>query len=228
MEGWVSIHRTLAGSDLWLSEPFTRGQAWVDLIMLANHEEGFIRVRGIKIVLNRGQIGWSEVRLSERWKWSRSKTRHFLKELENVQQIEQQKGNVSLIISVVNYESYQQKDSRKDSRRAAKVQQKDTNNNENNENNENNKEGGVKPSRFSPPSLIELQSYFSEKINEMGLNLNPKIEAEKFESYYGSINWMVGKTKMTNWKKSVSGWILRNNAIPIKQCEPKEKTIKAI
>lgn len=135
MEGWVSIYRRLAISDLWLSEPFTRGQAWVDLIMLANHEEGFIRVRGIKVTVKCGQIGWSEVKLSERWRWSRTKTRHFLKELENVQQIEQQKGNVSLLISIVNYELYQNKDSKKDTKKTAEVQQKDTNNNENNENN---------------------------------------------------------------------------------------------
>lgn len=31
-KGWVSIHRQLCENDLWLSEPFTRGQAWVDMI----------------------------------------------------------------------------------------------------------------------------------------------------------------------------------------------------
>lgn len=69
-EGWVSIYRKFLSSQMWLSEPFTRGQAWIDLIGLANHEEGFIRVRGIKVTLKRGQVGWSEVKLAERWKWS--------------------------------------------------------------------------------------------------------------------------------------------------------------
>lgn len=133
-EGWISIHRKLISSDLWLSEPFTRGQAWVDMLGLANHKDGFIRVRGINITVNRGQVGWSEVRLADRWKWSRSKIRRFFKELETRQQIEQQKNNVTLLLSIVNYDNYQQEDSKKGSRKAAEEQQKDTNNNVNNEN----------------------------------------------------------------------------------------------
>ncbi|HEY3389071.1 MAG TPA: hypothetical protein VGK38_05830, partial [Prolixibacteraceae bacterium] len=127
--GWISVNRKIATSDLWLSETFTRGQAWIDMLILANHKEGFIRVRGINVTIKRGQLGWSEVRLSERWKWSRTKTRHFLKELEKVQQIEQQKNAVSLLISIVNYDEYQNKDSKKLLKSTAEVQQKDTNNN---------------------------------------------------------------------------------------------------
>lgn len=134
MEGWIKIHRQLGSSDLWLSEQFTRGQAWVDLLMLANHKDGFIWKRGIDVTIKRGQIGWSEVRLSERWKWSRTKTRHFLKQLEKEQQIEQQKNNISLLISISNYEEYQNKDSKKDCKKTAEKQQKNTNNNDNNEN----------------------------------------------------------------------------------------------
>jgi hypothetical protein len=134
MEGWMSIHRKLLSSDLWLSEPFTRGQAWADMIGLANHKDGFIRVRGINVTIKRGQVGWSEVRLAGRWKWSRSKIRRFLKELETRQQIEQQKNNVTLLLSIVNYDTYQENDNKKDSRRTAERQQKDTNNNVNNEN----------------------------------------------------------------------------------------------
>ena len=182
MEGWVSIHRRLAISDLWLSEPFTRGQAWVDLIMLANHEEGFIRVRGIKVTVKCGQIGWSEVKLSERWRWSRTKTRHFLKELENVQQIEQQKGNVSLLISIVNYELYQKKDSKKDTKKTAEVQQKDTNNNENNENN---KISVVFDAfRLSFPGTkrglkTELEAFLKKNDSEIIFLLLPALEREK-------------------------------------------------
>jgi len=133
MEGWIKLHRKLVLSDLWLSETFTRGQAWIDMLILANHKDGFIRVRGINIAIKRGQLGWSEVKLSKRWGWSRTKTRHFLKELEKVQQIVQQKNAVSLLISIVNYDEYQKKDSKKDIKSTAEVQQKDTNKNVKNE-----------------------------------------------------------------------------------------------
>ena len=107
MEGWIKLHRSIMENGLWLSDPFTRAQAWVDLLMLANHKDGMIRVRGIPVSVKRGQVGWSEVKLSERWKWSRGKVRRFLKELKTVQQIEQQADNVSSFITITNYEQYQ-------------------------------------------------------------------------------------------------------------------------
>jgi hypothetical protein len=80
--GWIKLYRKLQQNDLWTFEPFTRGQAWVDLLLLANHKDGFIRVRGIRVEVKRGQVGWSEIKLAERWKWSRGKVRRFLFELE--------------------------------------------------------------------------------------------------------------------------------------------------
>ncbi|HDY87095.1 MAG TPA: hypothetical protein ENH82_03145 [bacterium] len=107
MEGWIRLHRKLTLKDLWLAEPFTRGQAWVDMLLLANYEDGYIRVRGNKVPIKRGQLGWSEVKLAERWEWSRNKVRRFLAELKSAQQIEQQNTFITSIITVVNYELYQ-------------------------------------------------------------------------------------------------------------------------
>lgn len=64
--------------------------------------------------------------------------------------------------------------------------------------------------KFTPPSLFEIQSYFQEKITEKGFSLNPVQEAEKFESFYSSKDWWVGKNKMADWRKAVSGWIARD------------------
>ena len=143
MEGWISLHRKIQENDLWLCEPFTRGQAWIDLLLLANHESGYFYKRGVKIDLKRGQVGWSELALSNRWKWSRNKVRKFLSELEKEQQIKQQKTNVTQILTLINYDKYQQKDNKQNNRRTTEGQQKDTNNNENNENNENNDNDSV-------------------------------------------------------------------------------------
>ncbi len=106
-EGWVKLHRQIAENKLWLAEPFTKAQAWIDLILLANHKDGQILSRGIWVEVKRGQVGWSEVKLAERWKWSRGKLRRFLGELKTVQQIEQQNGNVTSLITITNYEQYQ-------------------------------------------------------------------------------------------------------------------------
>ena len=105
MEGWIKLHRKISDNRLWTCEPFTRGQAWIDLLLLASHQDSFFYVRGIKINVERGQLAWGEVKLSERWKWSRTKLRKFLKELEKEQQIIQQKNNVMQVVTIVNYDS---------------------------------------------------------------------------------------------------------------------------
>ena len=134
MEGWIKLHRQLQENPLWTCEPFTRGQAWVDLILLANHKYGFFYKRGVKIEVKRGQVGVSEIGLADRWKWSRSKVRKFIKDLEKEQQVIQQKTNVTQILTLVKYEEYQQKEQQviqqKDTKRTPKEHQKDTNKNE--------------------------------------------------------------------------------------------------
>lgn len=72
------------------------------------------------------------------------------------------------------------------------------------------KESDKKNYRFSPPSLEDIENYFSEKIKENNITMNAKNEAVKFEAFYSSKNWFVGKNKMTDWKKAVGGWIARS------------------
>ena len=110
MDGWFKVHRQLLDSPLWLKQTFSRGQAWVDLIGLANHREGYILVRGNRIDLARGDVGWSEVALAARWRWSRGRVRRFLEELEKDGQIIQQKSFVSTVITITNYNMYQWND----------------------------------------------------------------------------------------------------------------------
>jgi len=126
-KGWIRLHRQIMETPEWLAEPFTRGQAWVDLLLLANHKTGYIRKRGILIAVGRGQVGYSEESLVERWHWSRGKVRRFLSELQRREQITrkpaqilqcginsklsektvQKKTSVSNLIYIINYDKYQ-------------------------------------------------------------------------------------------------------------------------
>ena len=126
--GWVKLHRKLADNELWLAEPFTRGQAWIDLLLLANHKTGFIRRRGITVKVERGQVAWGEEALAHRWRWSRNKLRRFFSELtgrgmisrqhaeitteqkteqKNAPETAQKKTSVSALIYIENYDRYQ-------------------------------------------------------------------------------------------------------------------------
>jgi len=110
-QGWIKLHRSLLDHPLWLKVPFTYGQAWVDLLLLANHKPGTIWPRGIMIEVKRGQVGHSQRTLAARWGWTRNRVNHFLHDLETMQQIElltePQNKNVSTLISIKNYDQYQ-------------------------------------------------------------------------------------------------------------------------
>lgn len=103
--GWVKLHRTLAYNKLWLSEPFTKGQAWVDLLMLAGRD---------------GTVHASYAWLAKRWQWNhKEKVRRFLAYLEENGMIqflaskdvtENVTGNVTANVtafSLINWEKFQ-------------------------------------------------------------------------------------------------------------------------
>lgn len=73
-KGWIKVHRQLLDNPMWLEEPFTKGQAWVDLLMLADGvNDGKYK---------RGTVYKSQKWLAERWGWSRNKVNRFLNRLE--------------------------------------------------------------------------------------------------------------------------------------------------
>lgn len=131
-KGWVRLYRSLEEWEFYFSEPFTKGQAWIDLFMIANHSKipKSLFVRGNLVEIKRGQVGWSEEALSKRWKWSRNKVRRYLEILKMKQQIEQQKNKVLSVITILNYERYQSDETTESTtERQQKVQQTDTNKN---------------------------------------------------------------------------------------------------
>lgn len=152
--GWIRLYRKISDNKLWVSEPFTRGQAWVDMLLLANHKDGFIYVRGNRVSILRGQVGWSIIKIAERWRWSRGKVIRFLNELEVDQQIVQQKNHLSSVFTIINYTEYQENGTQTEQqtvqqtghRRATDVLQTDTNKNDKKEKNvkKEDKEGSPK------------------------------------------------------------------------------------
>ena len=67
----------------------------------------------------------------------------------------------------------------------------------------------VKPpahTRFSPPSVQEIEDYCTEK----GFLL----DAERFVDYYASIGWRVGKNPMKDWRAAVRTWVKKDTSKP--------------
>lgn len=129
----IRLYRSSQDNVLYFAEPFTKRQARQDMLLLANHKDGVIVVRGNIVQIKRGQLWYSEHTISQRWQWSRNKVRRFLNYLETIQQIDQLKSKVKSVISIKNYEKYQTDDTSKGTTEGHQtIQQTDTNKNDNN------------------------------------------------------------------------------------------------
>lgn len=53
-------------------------------------------------------------------------------------------------------------------------------------------------SRFTPPSVEEVRVYCAERKNS--------VDPERFVDFYASKGWLVGKSKMKNWRAAVRSW----------------------
>lgn len=109
--GWVKISRSIQDNWVWDEKPFSKGQAWIDLILLAKHkEEKFLDRRGNLVEGERGYIYRSERSLAERWGWSRCKTSKFLAQLSEDEMIEfhKKKASEKTTIFIINYDKYQE------------------------------------------------------------------------------------------------------------------------
>lgn len=130
MQGWVKIHRDLLDNELWSDKPFTKGQAWVDLLLLANHRDKNVLLGNCTELVERGSFITSELKLMERWGWGRKKVKLFLNFLESQKMIERNANNKRTAITIVNYGFYQDcdlpKEQQKNSKRTAKEQQRDS------------------------------------------------------------------------------------------------------
>lgn len=110
-KNYFVCNRSLFKKPLWNSEPFTKGQAWVDLFGKANHSDGGFEVKGQWVDIKRGQTGRSIQTLAEDWKWSRNKVKRFLKRLEDERMIERVRDHnvdhLTSIITICNYDKFQ-------------------------------------------------------------------------------------------------------------------------
>jgi len=153
-------------------------------------------------IKKRGEVGWSQIKLAERWKWSRTKTRKFLNDLEKEQQVRQQLSHSYSIIQIVNYEEYQEN---KTTGHTTGKQQQDTNNNNKEELRRKNKELILSKVDISTldPSIkkyyqIAISFWELVKSNLKEVNIsNSEIENAKFTTWVDPIRLLMEKDNRT-------------------------------
>ena len=110
--GWVKIHRQIQENAIWESnEPFDSRSAWIDLILLANHDEKEVYLNGSFAKIERGQLHRSQEYLAQRWHWTRKRIRKFLNALKEAQMIDfsgaTNGATKGTTITIVNYDKFQ-------------------------------------------------------------------------------------------------------------------------
>lgn len=142
-EGWIKLNRQITEHWLWQRFPFSYGQAWIDLLLLANHEDEKIPYKGDIVVCKRGDVSRSILSLSKRWQWGRDKTRDFLRLLEKDGMIVLNATTNRTTITIVNYDKFQVSGSTKPTKKPQRTNSEpdnepDTNKNDKNDKNDKN------------------------------------------------------------------------------------------
>jgi len=116
MKNYYVLQRKIVNDPLYYLEPFTKWQAWNDMIRMVNWDTGEIKDGQEIIKLKRGEFCHTEKHLAEKWKWSRGKIRRFLTWLENDSRITVRKtvpktvhrtGHPRIVVYLCNYQKYQ-------------------------------------------------------------------------------------------------------------------------
>jgi hypothetical protein len=198
MKGWISLHRQIQEHWLWKDKPFSKAQAWIDILLECNHKEQKVLIKNTLFVCGRGESLNSEITWAKRWGWGRSQVRCFFKLLVSDLMIELKPNNKTTKLTVLNYSTYQDKPTTDEQqlniKRTSNEQQTNTNNNDNNENNVNNEReqesarsiliasfGSVKP------MLIE---FASELIGKFGVDKAKQILKTLAKKNFHSVDSM--------------------------------------
>lgn len=215
--GWIKLHRQITENVLWQDvEPFDKRSAWIDLLLMVNHEDREIIVNGKIMVVQRGQTLTSEVKLAERWRWSRNRVRRFIAAMEAAKMLTVKRTGYGTWLNVVNYVFFQGvrtgngtgNDTADDTAHGTADDTAvgtQTRSNKNYKNFKNDKREGQAPRSFLPPSRQDIEAYCHEK--------NYCMDTQLFIDYYDARDWTLGKgQKMSNWKSAVNAWVRRERS----------------
>jgi len=103
-DGWVRLYRSIRRHNDWPKRrAFTPLEAWIDLILLVNHEDRKIRHQGEIILVPRGSALAAVSWLAKRWRWSRGKVVRYLAGASCEGEISQITNNRRTIVNLLNY-----------------------------------------------------------------------------------------------------------------------------
>ena len=204
MSGWVKLNRSLLDHAIWKPERFTKGQAWVDLIMLANYKPGFFMVRGNVVNVERGQVGWSQRNLSKRWQWHTKTTKSFISSLEKQGMLTLQTTPLTSIITICNYDEFQSSEQNSASQNVSQSVTQSVTQSASQTTYKQEVKNTRRKELFAAPTAKQVFEYMQER------GCTQFDVAAQFVDHHSACDWhLAGNRKMKDWKAASRNW-LRN------------------
>jgi len=199
-KGWIQLHRRLMSKGWYKDSEYVH--LWIHLLLSANHKPNEWLYKDKMMKIERGQLITSRKSIGVSTGIERNKVERILKCFESEQQIKQQNLFTSRLITILNYDDYQKNEQDFEqpvsSKRAASEQRVSTNNNVNNVK--------IKKENILKEKSSHFQKPTPQQITEYAQSISFELDGNQFFDYYESKGWMIGKSKMKDWKAAVRTW----------------------
>ena len=202
-KGWVKVHRKLLDNPV-VCKDADHIAVWMFMLLSATHTPQQVLFGGDVITLKPGQFISGRSAISKAVKVEENKVNRIIKFFKKQQLIEQQASTKNSLFTILNWNEYQESEQQNEQQVNSNCTTSEHKQECKNERMKEIIESGAKTKRFSPPTVEEVKAYCLEH----GYN----VDAERFVDFYSSKGWLVGKTKMKDWKAAVRSWHSRNKS----------------
>lgn len=251
MTGWISIDRSIQNHWLFKEKrTFSKFEAWIYLLMEANHSKAKVPIGNQIVTVERGQRLTSILTLSDLFNWSRFKVKTFLDLLESDGMLEVKTTSKYTLITIVNYDFYQSEQGRNQHQNdikptskqhqsninpTSKQHQTNTNNNDNKDNNEKNVNNEKKKTTafdFSQDNgfgfitsynLDDLNYYLDSFENDSDEIVTASLKIAKDRN---KVTWGYAKSILNTWLNANLKSIEQVRAFEKQQLESKKQNYK--
>ncbi|HDT6258459.1 TPA: DnaD domain-containing protein [Staphylococcus aureus] len=251
MTGWISIDRSIQNHWLFKEKrTFSKFEAWIYLLMEANHSKAKVPIGNQIVTVERGQRLTSILTLSDLFNWSRFKVKTFLDLLESDGMLEVKTTSKYTLITIVNYDFYQSEQGRNQHQNdikptskqhqsninpTSKQHQTNTNNNDNKDNNEKNVNNEKKKTTafdffqdngfgfITSYNLDDLNYYLDSFENDSDGIVTASLKIAKDRN---KVTWGYAKSILNTWLNANLKSIEQVRAFEKQQLESKKQNYK--
>ncbi|HGL5482778.1 TPA: DnaD domain protein [Staphylococcus aureus] len=251
MTGWISIDRSIQNHWLFKEKrTFSKFEAWIYLLMEANHSKAKVPIGNQIVTVERGQRLTSILTLSDLFNWSRFKVKTFLDLLESDGMLEVKTTSKYTLITIVNYDFYQSEQGRNQHQNdikptskqhqsninpTSKQHQTNTNNNDNEDNNEKNVNNEKKKTTafdffqdngfgfITSYNLDDLNYYLDSFENDSDEIVTASLKIAKDRN---KVTWGYAKSILNTWLNANLKSIEQVRAFEKQQLESKKQNYK--